>query len=198
MAKAQYIAPFPDDIDRIAFGSWLSGFVDGEGCFYLQIERRKGNKLQSPRACFRITLRHDDLATLQLIQSFWRCGILTPYRERKRSKPIADFHVMRLEDVASVVVPHFQQFPLFGKKRRDYLAWVQAVSLISAVRERGDAYRFNARRCGATKWTHAEVCHFIELADALKHSRRYAIADRPAPEASRAFQSQRGLLDMLN
>ena len=36
MAKTKSIIPsFPAEIDRDRFGDWLSGFVDGEGCFGL-------------------------------------------------------------------------------------------------------------------------------------------------------------------
>src|SRR6185295_12914380 len=33
------IPPFPPEINRVAFGNWLSGLTDGEGCFFLGLVR---------------------------------------------------------------------------------------------------------------------------------------------------------------
>jgi hypothetical protein len=183
MAKANPISPFPADIDRDAFGHWLSGFVDGEGCFMIHsIMNYTRVRAPQPVGVFRVALRADDEQTLRLIQSYWGCGTVILNENKKpyysNSKPISIYNATRIEDVASIIVPHFDKYPLRAKKRCDYAIWREGVLLIREVSSRPLKYRpgHAPNRHGGTypKWTDAERERFDSLCAELKAGRRYS------------------------
>lgn len=175
MAKANLIAPFPTDINREAFGHWLSGFTDGEGCFMLGIHNRnwQGYHGLVPFANFIIGLRADDEAVLRLIQSYFQCGILD-YRPRSNNngKPQFVLRVRNIPELSNIVVPHFDRFPLYAKKKRDFLIWREAVMLFSEIMKRPYRRRTHGRGM-SPKWTAEERSHFKRLHDSLREQRAY-------------------------
>ncbi|HKB40717.1 MAG TPA: LAGLIDADG family homing endonuclease [Gemmataceae bacterium] len=174
------ILPFPPEIDRDYFGAWLSGFVDGEGCFYL------GQHCQhkAPVAALQILLRADDLAVLQKIQSYWNCGVLK-YRprpsersSRPRSNPAWTYWAWSANYLQRIIVPHFIRFPLQAKKARDFEIWRQAVQLIFNAQQLGK--RCMGKRYGFRRnWTPENLAHFQILYEALRSVRAYNSSDVP-------------------
>src|SRR4051812_31491650 len=134
------VEPFPDHIDREAFGHWLSGFIDGEAHFGLFVDpAKKGHNLPSYRTPFRLSLRDDDIAILRLIQSFWHCGTIkfgaNANPTAPNSKPIAYYSVHGLKDLKGILIPHFERYPLRAKKANDYILWKQGVELRCRVQQ---------------------------------------------------------------
>ncbi len=167
MAASDPITPFPPDIDRDYFGAWLSGFTDGEGCFQLTVDKRN----LVPHANFIISLRKDDEKILQLIQSYLRCGTITFKPLRPTSKPLAVFSVGKITDLATIIVPHFERFPLIAKKVEDFWFWSQGVKIISTVTSRPRQYGGPTRQL--PRWTDADRNAFYDLQDALCEQRKY-------------------------
>jgi hypothetical protein len=172
MATDHPIPPFPTDIDREAFGHWLSGFVDGEGCFLLAMYARRANPLRkTPMASLRILLRADDLPILQEIQSFFGCGHintdrrLTCFATMKAPHEGRSLTIGRAADLATRVVPHFERFTLRAKKARDFEVWKQGVLLVHRVVG-------NSRGSGVP-WTDPLLEQFQSLCQRLKDGRRY-------------------------
>jgi LAGLIDADG endonuclease len=182
MAKTHSILPFPADIDRNAFGHWLSGFTDGEGCFCLQI--RAGAGRLAPKAPFKIGLRQDDSPTLRLIQSFFGCGNLhldkASYRRHicKGRRDCLDYVVVKVSDLASVVIPHFENYPLRAKKRNDFEIWKRGVCHIQNVISRGRAGRRDGRG-REPFWGQPDLDYFKSLITALKTVRQFNAPDLP-------------------
>lgn len=179
--EPEAVEPFPEGIDREAFGSWLSGFADGEGSFGLRLQGSQSQVHCSAIASFRITLRDDDAETLDLIRSYFGCGRLA-FAANERSgvanaKPIAIYGVQSISELARVVIPHFERFPLRSKKQRDFAVWRQGVELVAEVQARPLIYRpgHRANRHGGTfpKWTEEERQRFREVEASLKDQRRY-------------------------
>lgn len=118
-------------LDRIdpAFGHWLAGFVDGEGCFYIGriATTKKGVEYVNYRCAFTIGLRDDDLPVLQQIQATLDMGRI----DRKPPRGIgrgwmAVLLIARKADVRRLV-DIFDDHPLRAKKARDYAVWREAV-----------------------------------------------------------------------
>src|SRR5215467_3440298 len=116
---------FPDDIDPDAFGHWLSGFTDGEGCFYAGCDGRYR------RAFFTLALRLDDRPILELTRSFLACGSFHLREPRKPTHaPALIFAVRDIHSLWNKIVPHFERYPLRAKKANDFLIWKQAVIIL--------------------------------------------------------------------
>src|SRR3989338_2362807 len=61
--------------ERLKITSWITGFVDGEGCFSISIFRNKTSKLGwqiFPE--FAVTQGEKSLASLKLLKNFFGCG----------------------------------------------------------------------------------------------------------------------------
>lgn len=180
--------------NRDAFGHWLSGFVDGEGCFQLRTRRNGRTNAKFPGVRFMLGLRADDDAILVEIRDFLGCGTiqykhwLSPSAS-KNTKPQCRLTVERLGELVSAVIPHFDRYPLRAKKRRDYVFWREGALLCSAIAARRPNHRKGVKG-QLPKWLPAETERFLELKAAMESTRRYDSApavlppQRP-PEADR-------------
>jgi LAGLIDADG endonuclease len=118
-----------------AFGHWLAGLADGEGCFIVY----PVNGAQYATR-FTIRLRVDDWPMLEEIHR--RTAIGTLNREsRPRGTAWGDLARWTVETKAACValVELFDTYPLRSKKARDYALWREAV-LLRATRSRGDGW----------------------------------------------------------
>jgi hypothetical protein len=173
MNKANSIAPFPTDIDRTAFGHWFTGFADGESCFTIfkyKARLRRGSSRHeiNRKATFAICLRADDADILLRIQSFFGCGDICHSRQsylRGQMNPWVRWSVRKIGDLANIVIPHFEKFPLRTKKARDFEIWKQGVAIMMEVRTR------TVR--GPYRWLPNDDVRFDSLIAALKQGHVY-------------------------
>jgi hypothetical protein len=104
---------------------FITGFVDGEGCFRLSITKNKryktGLKVES---IFSIGLHEKDKALLELIGSFLGVGQI--YKHGNDSVQLRVTSIKGLE----VIINHFDKYPLITKKRADFELFKQAFNLI--------------------------------------------------------------------
>ena len=117
-------------LDRKALGHWLTGFADGDGCFYYSPPK----KTKQRQLKFKVYLREDDLDVLELTQAYWG-GIGRFYGESAKyrssgyeSGPTKGFEVYDLQELL-VVVGHFEEFPLLSKKAMSFQIWKDIVDL---------------------------------------------------------------------
>lgn len=106
--------------------TFVSGFVDGEGSFIINIS--KNNNLKTGwnvQLFFQINLHSKDLAILEKIQSFFGVGNI----HTTHGPQSARFRVSSIKDLA-VVISHFDKFPLLTQKRADYELFKEAFYLI--------------------------------------------------------------------
>lgn len=154
-------------MDNDEFGNWISGFVDGEGCFVVRLIRYKDSCVDSYRykAEFEIHVRADDLAAIEDIKAYWGCGIIYTDPERnghgRRAKPSLRYRVCRMQDIHNVLIPHFERYVLRSKKRRDFEIFKAAIALKRRMKR---GYR----------WPQHEHDQFAELADRIKSTRKYS------------------------
>lgn len=91
---------------------WLVGFVDGEGCFYLKITRKKQILLS-----FSITQNYRDKDLFKVIKNYLVCGVM----EKGSTRPnTINFIVSRLEDILNKIIPIFKKSSLITKKSLDF------------------------------------------------------------------------------
>jgi hypothetical protein len=118
---------------------WIQGFTDGEGCFYFYMGKQKLNgKVSSTwllQASLEIAQNTHDVAVLELIQSFFGCGIMKPKRNNNELKTaqsvrsVSRYVVSNLSDVMNVIIPFFDAHPLFTSKSLDYEDWKTIIQM---------------------------------------------------------------------
>jgi len=202
MSKRRYIRkphevipPFPADIDREKFANWLSGFTDGEGCFYAGIGTDcRSKRYHVPTVRFEIGLRHDDIAILRLIRSYFGCGTIQFYERKKpisNKKPAAHLTIQRSSDLISAIIPHFVAYPLRAKKARDFEIWrpiaVFTNKIMSAKRQ----------SLSIPKWSLANLDLFRQMSAHLRANRN-APPNYPMPLPALAPQEHYGLFDVCD
>lgn len=106
----------------------ISGFVVGEGCFY--VEFGKDGKYKSKirvRPSFVIEVAADDEPVLYAIKDIIGCGTVyhldfdryETHQDRKWKKHVR-YKVSNITDIADKLIPFFERHPLFGKKLKAF------------------------------------------------------------------------------
>lgn len=101
--------------------NWVSGFVDGEGSFYVKISNKDQVSFR-----FLVTQHTRDAELLKNLIIFFKCGY---YLSRSNSIIHGDFFVTKSEDIILKILPFFKKFPIQGNKLKDFLDFKKAVEL---------------------------------------------------------------------
>lgn len=95
---------------------WITGFVDGEGCFHVGIikhpEMTVGFQVLPE---FTVVQHERDVQILHALKSYFGCGVV-----RKNNGDRMAYRVRDREHLLKVIVPFFQKHPLVSKKRIDF------------------------------------------------------------------------------
>jgi len=91
---------------------WLVGFVDGEGCFYLKITKKKQVSLS-----FSITQHYRDKDLFNIIKNYLSCGVMEEVSTRPNTINLV---VSRVEDNLNKIIPIFKENSLITKKYLDF------------------------------------------------------------------------------
>jgi hypothetical protein len=125
------------DIDP-AFGNWLAGFTDGEGCFDVHCQRTAGRITWIYRCKFDIRLRADDKLILEEIHQRLGIGYLYDTPATSTANPSVTFTVAKKSDCV-ILRDIFRVHPLRAKKAADFQVWSQALDL-SLSHRRGESW----------------------------------------------------------
>jgi len=89
--------------------SYISGYVDGEGCFTVSMSPRPTLRVGwEVRPSLSVSQNGDRSEVLLAIQDHFGCGTLRPDRSDKTLK----WEVRSLPLICGVVIPHFRAYPL--------------------------------------------------------------------------------------
>ena len=176
-------------MSRDAFGHWLAGFTDGEGCFYLGLNTGGSGKKYG-LAHFTLTLRADEMPILQTIKQRLGCGNIYFRRISKgERKSAASYAVVRQSDLTGIIVPFFERYSLRAKKARDFAIWKRGVQLITNLK-RSPVGR------NPCKWTPDVIETFKGIISELRQVREYDDSHVPVDEyVGRHRGSPLGYLD---
>ena len=93
--------------------SYLSGYVDGEGCFCVSFNRSDRHSLGwEIRPSFSVSQNRDRAEVLEMLQKHFGCGTIRPDRSDQTLK----YEVRSVSDLVERVVPHFEKYPLLSGK----------------------------------------------------------------------------------
>ena len=107
--------------------SYISGYVDGEGCFTVSFSpRRKLRMGWEVRPSFSVSQNADRAEVLSAIYTYFGYGGFRPDRSDKTLK----YEVRNLASLLTRVIPHFEQYPLMSSKRRDFETFATICKLL--------------------------------------------------------------------
>ena len=108
--------------------SYISGFVDGEGCFCVSFQPGDRHRFGwEVRPSFSVSQNAERAELLYVIQDKWGCGFIRPDRSDKTLK----FEVRNLGSLVAQVLPHFRMYPLMSSKRADFDRFARICELVS-------------------------------------------------------------------
>jgi hypothetical protein len=146
---------------RRELSQYLSGYVDGEGCFSVSFSKREKFKIGwEVKPSFCVGQNFDRREVLDLMQEFFGCGFM----RRDYGDKTLKYEIRSLESLIEKVIPHFTEFPLLSAKQRDFLAFAEICKrmkhgehhTIEGFRKIADiAYKMNGS--GKRKLTHAQL-----------------------------------------
>jgi LAGLIDADG DNA endonuclease family protein len=95
---------------------WVTGFVDGEGCFHVGINEHSDMKTGFQVLPEFTVVQHErDIQLLFALKGFFGCGVV-----RSNHGDRMAFRVRGKEHLLRYVVPFFEKHPLKSKKRVDF------------------------------------------------------------------------------
>lgn len=106
---------------------FITGFTDAEGCFSIRVRNTTRTRIGWHIECvFSISLHLRDLPLLQEIQSYF--GGVGRISVGKN----CGYFVSSIEDITTVIIPHFVKYPLITQKLGDFLLFKTVVDMINA------------------------------------------------------------------
>lgn len=100
---------------------WIVGFVDGEGCFHVSINRHEemtaGYQVLPE---FTVVQHERDVQVLYALKSYFGCGVV-----RKNHGDRMAYRVRGIEHLMERIVPFFEKHLLKTKKRIEFLKFRQ-------------------------------------------------------------------------
>lgn len=108
-------------IDNLPDPNWLSGFVDGEGNFYVKIIPNILKKTSFFRGyqiqlIFRFHQNIRDQALLTFFTSYLKCGYIEIYSTTNT----VSFNVVNIHHLYTIIIPFFILHPLYSQKAKDF------------------------------------------------------------------------------
>lgn len=105
---------------------FVTGFADAEGCFTVTFQKNtwvKNGYSISPR--FKLALHKKDLGVLEQLKAFFCRGSI---QSTGKNRDSFEFIVKSLKDIQTVIIPHFDKYPLVSQKRGDYLLFKTVIT----------------------------------------------------------------------
>jgi hypothetical protein len=107
--------------------SYITGFVDGEGCFSVSFSIRNNVKLGiEVRPSFSVSQNRRNKDIILKLKDYFSCGAV---RYSKRDQNYK-YEVRSLVDLTNIIIPHFEKYPLQTSKLNDFRAFKRVCRLL--------------------------------------------------------------------
>ena len=109
---------------------WITGFVDGEGCFHVGIARHEQMTIGlQVLPEFTVVQHQRDVQVLHALKSHFGCGVVRVNHGDRMA-----YRVRKLEHLRMIIVPFFIKHELKTKKKLDF----QRFCKVLVMMERGE------------------------------------------------------------
>ena len=96
---------------------YISGYVDGEGCFSVSFSKREKFLVGwETKPSFSVSQNEDRAQILFLIHKTFQCGHI----RRDYGDKTLKYEVRSLNELIAHVIPHFETYPLLSHKQKDF------------------------------------------------------------------------------
>ena len=118
--------------ERLKIIGWIVGFVDGEGCFSITVQKASTAIGWQVFPEFVVTQGEKSLSVLQELQQFFDCGkIFVNHRYDNHKEDVYRFCVRSAADLRSKIIPFFKEHQLKTAKREDFEKFACALELMN-------------------------------------------------------------------
>ena len=102
--------------------NWVVGFVDGEGCFYVGINKSVDLKVgYQVLPEFRIVQHKRDIKVLYAIKDFFGRGSVVC--NKSKGSEIYEYRIRNFEHLCDIILPFFESNQLLTTKKFNFLAF---------------------------------------------------------------------------
>ncbi len=103
--------------EKIKDSNWLAGFINGEGCFFIDIYKSKTNKIGSGVTLKFLLSQHlRDSFLIESLVDYLGCGRVV----RPLSYNHVTYVVSKFTDINDKIIPFIQKYPIIGNKNLDF------------------------------------------------------------------------------
>lgn len=96
---------------------YISGYIDGEGCFSISFSKRKKIKIGwETKPSLSVSQNEDRAQILYLMKKLFGCGFM----RRDYSDKTLKYEIRSLSDLINKVIPFFEKYPLISKKKKEF------------------------------------------------------------------------------
>lgn len=107
---------------------WVSGFVDGEGTFYVGINRNSSMKSGfQVLPEFRIVQHERDIKVLYAMKKYFSAGVVRVNHDTRQ-----ELRIRSLEQLDRIIIPHFDKYPLLTQKKFDFIKFKNIIKLMKS------------------------------------------------------------------
>ena len=146
---------------------YISGFVDGEGCFSVSFTKcPRFAAGWETKPSFSVSQNTDRAQQILVIQKYFGCGFV---RDGKTDNTIK-YEVRRLDDLLEKVLPHFEKYPLLSAKQRDIDSFKKICVLMKKDEHKTLSglsgilpIAFNMNASGKRKYSQKDILNFSKL-----------------------------------
>jgi hypothetical protein len=129
-SEFKHITPIDRPIintEEIPDPHWVTGFVNGEGTFDVKTYSSKNKVGEGVQLRFRIPQHDRDTKLIELLVKYFGSG----YKEKHTKAPAVTLVIVKFEDIGEKIIPFFEQYPLIGVKKYDFIDWCKVFKIMS-------------------------------------------------------------------
>ena len=116
------------DSQGIDFPSYLSGFFEGEGCFSVSFSRNVKFKLNwEVRPSVSVSQNESRRQIVDRTKRYFGCGFI----RRDLSDKTVKWECRSIDQIHSIILPHFDLYPLITLKNEDVKSLREVVKMMS-------------------------------------------------------------------
>lgn len=158
--------------------NWITGFVDGDGCFFIQ------KTASTIRHKFIISQDKRSVDTLYAIKEKFKCGSV-----HKAGKNMMAFEVSSKKSLETIIIPFFKKYPLQTEKRKDFYKFVESITDCNDFYDKqNENFAFSISDEWIAGFIDAEGCFYVSIVN--NYPRPQLLIGVPESEKALLFRLQ--------